>query len=223
MRKALLLLASVVIAAPAFAGDDSVRKPISASVPKGALQKVYIDITAGEIEIRNGDAKTIAIRGQLERECDTDKDCAKQKSILNDITPVITTSGDEAVVEAKFGPNAKSFGARAFRTEWKVVVEVPRGMDVEIGTRYGELTIDGEFGNLEADLRAGEIDVRTPRASMRELNASVRIGEVQADFGDERVSNEGILPGSTHFYNSAGTSRMKLHTTVGEVRIRLLR
>lgn len=223
MRKAVLLLASLLLAAPAFAGDDAVRKPIAASIPKGALQKVYVDITAGEIEIRNGDAKTIATRGQLERECDSDRDCAKQQAILDDITPVITISGDEAVVEAKFGPNARGFSARAFRTEWRVIVEVPRGFDVEIGTRYGELTIDGEFGNLEADLRAGEIDVRTPRASMRELTASVRVGEVQADFGDERINNEGILPGSTHFFNRDGKSRMKLHTTFGEVRIRLLR
>lgn len=222
MRTVFLSIA-LIGATTAFAGEEAVRKPISASIAKGKLQRVYVDVAAGQIEIRNGDAKAVALRGELERECDSQRDCAKQRAILDDITPTITVNGDEAIVEAKNGPNAKSWGARTFRTEWRLIVEVPKGMDLEIGTRYGELRIDGEFGNIEADLRAGEIEVRLPRASVRELNASVRVGEVHADLGDERINNEGILPGSTHFYNESGKSRVKLHTTVGEVRVRLLR
>jgi hypothetical protein len=223
MRKALLLLAVFAVAATPAIADDEVRKPFAASIQRGTLTRVLVDVAAGEIDIRNGDSKTIAIRGELRREYGSDRDRAKQAAILDAITPIITVNGDEAIIEGKFGPNAKNWSARTFRTEWRLTVEIPRGMDVEIATRYGELTIDGEFANLVADLRAGEIDFRTPRATGRELNASVRIGEVHADLGDERVSNEGILPGSTHFYNSGGKSRYKLHTTVGELRVRLTR
>lgn len=224
MRTATLLFASLfAVTAPVLA-DEEVRKPFTASIPRGTLERVFIDVAAGEIEVRNGDVKTITISGELKREYSgRDRDREKQQQVLSDITPMITVSGDTAIIEGKFGSSARTWSARSFRTQWRLLVQVPRGMDVEIGTRYGELTIEGEFGDLQADLRAGEIDIRVPRSTVRELNASVRIGEVHADFGDERVSNEGILPGNTHFYNANGKSRMKVHTTVGEVHIRLTR
>ncbi len=224
MRTPTLVLASLLVAAAPVLADGEVRKPFSASIPRGTLAKVFVDITAGEVEVRNGDAKTISISGELKREYSgAERNQDKQRQILNDIAPTITVSGDTAIVEGKFGSNARTWSAKSFRTEWRILVQVPKGMDVEIGTRYGEITIEGEFGDLEADLRAGEITLRTPRASVKELNASVRVGEVHADLGDERVSNEGILPGTTHFYNATGKSRIKVHTTFGEVKVRLTR
>ena len=91
----------------------------------------------------------------------------------------------------------------------------------DIETRYGELKLDGEFGNINVDLRAGEIHLRTPRAAVHELNASVRIGEVHTDFGEDREDHEGIFPNSTHFINVGGRSRINVHTTVGELHVTL--
>ena len=83
------------------------------------------------------------------------------------------------------------------------------------------MTLEGDFGNVNADLRAGEIHLRTPRASVHELNASVRVGEVHTDFGEDREDHEGILPGTTHFINANGRSRINVHTTFGELHVTL--
>ncbi|GAC1437201.1 MAG: hypothetical protein NVSMB68_09120 [Thermoanaerobaculia bacterium] len=38
-------------------------------------------------------------------------------------------------------------------TTYHVTVEVPRGMDVEVGTHYGDVSIEGSFGDIDVDLR----------------------------------------------------------------------
>jgi hypothetical protein len=134
----------------------------------------------------------------------------------------IAVSGDEALIGAKFGPNARSWSAR-HHTEFRVTIEVPVGLDVNVETRYGELQLDGSFGNIRVDMGAGEIRLRTPRANVRELNASVRIGEVHANLGDSSEVHEGIFPGSTHFINANGRSRINVHATVGELHVTLTR
>lgn len=134
----------------------------------------------------------------------------------------IDVNRDEAVIRPKFGPNAQSWSAR-HHTEFRATIDVPVGLDVDIETRYGELQLDGSFGDIDIDMGAGEIRLRTPRANVRELNASVRIGEVHANLGDYSEVHEGIFPGSTHFINAGGRSRINVHTTVGELHVTLTR
>ena len=222
MRNALLLT-TALLAASSVLADDEVTHPFSASVSRAGIRRVIVDIPAGEVAIRNGPAERVSISGEVQRQYDGYRQQSKQQQIANDINVEIVTDDGDALIRRKFGSSAHSWSARSWHTEYRIIVEVPRGMDVEIGTRYGELTLEGEFGNVDADLRAGEIQVRTPRASVRELNASVRIGEVHTDFGVDREDHEGIFPGSTHFINAGGRSRFNLHTTVGELHVTLTR
>jgi hypothetical protein len=221
MRNAIgLALAAGLLALPALA-DEEVRHPFSASVPRGAVRRVIIDIPAGEVDVRNGDGSKISISGEARLSFDSPRHYAERQAAIDDVTAVVRIAGDEAFIERQFGPSARGWSFRNFRTNYRIRVEVPRGMDVELGTRYGEVRIEGEFGDLDVDLRAGEIKVRTPRAAVRDLQASVRVGEVHADFGDQRVSNEGLFPGATSYHNSNGRSRIRVHTTAGEVHVRL--
>lgn len=223
MRNALIAAAAFSIFALSAHADDQARHAFSGSVRRGSIKRVLIDIPAGEIALRNGTRDGISISGEVRRNFERSGDNDKFQSIVDDMTAIITIDGDDAVVERKFGPNASGWSTKNFRTAWRVRVEVPPGMSVDIATKYGEVTVEGDFGDVDVDLRAGEINVRMPRASVKELNASVRVGEVHADFGDQRVSNEGLFPGSTHFYNENGKARVNLHTTAGEVHVRLMR
>src|SRR5947207_3151432 len=96
---------------------------------------------------------------------------------------------------------------------------VPPGVDVTLETHYGEVDLDGTFGNVECDLTAGEIHVRTPRANVRDLSASVRIGEVHANLGDQSIDKEGLFPGGMQWVNASGKSDLHVHTTFGEVHV----
>ncbi len=218
-----VLLAAVVLAATTAMADQEVTHSFASSVPRGGIRRVIIDIPAGEIGVRNGAPATITISGEVQREYDGYRNRDKHQRIVDDISAEIYVSGDEAVVRRKFGPNAQSWSARSWHSNYRITVEVPPGFDVELETRAGEVKIEGEFGNVDVDLRAGEINLRTPHASVHELNASVRIGEVHSDLGGEREEHEGIFPGRTHFVKAGGRSRINVHTTVGEVHVVLTR
>ena len=57
-----------------------------------------------------------------------------------------------------------------------------------------------------------------------DLEASVRVGEVHAHLGDSDVTNEGVFPGTVRWTNpSGGRGRIYLHTTAGEIHVRLTR
>ena len=217
-----ITLIAGLLALPAIA-DDEVTHPFSVSVPRNGVRRVVIDIPAGEVVLRNGDNATITASGEARRNFDGYRRRAKNQEMVDDITAVIRMDGDQAIVERQYGPNAGSWTARSFHTNFKVRVEVPRGVDVEFGTKYGEVDVNGEFGDLNIDLRAGEIHLRTPRASVRDLRASVRVGEVHADLGEYRVSNEGVFPHTADYYNGSGRTRINVHATAGEVHVTLTR
>jgi hypothetical protein len=198
-----------------------VMHPVSASVPRAKIQRVIVDIPSGEINVRNGASDRIRVSGEVRR--DTDEDRAQNQRIVNDIDVEIFVDSQDALIRRKFGPEAGGWRGHTLKTNYRLTVEVPRGVGVDLETKYGEITLEGEFGNIDADLRAGEIHLRTPRASVHELNASVRIGEVHTDFGEDREDHEGILPGTTHFINANGHSRINVHTTVGELHVTLTR
>jgi hypothetical protein len=219
MRKTLLT-AALLLTATTAAADIDIEKAVAASVPRGGVKRVIIDIPAGEIEVRNGAADRISLTGTIKRERGNDRDDEMSDAALKDINVEIYVRGNEAVVRRVFGKNADRWRMRTF-TGFDVKINVPAGMAVQFETKYGEVSLDGRFGDVDVDLRAGEIDLRTPRADVGELNASCRVGEVRTDLGDRWVKREGVFPGKTHFLNSGGKSIVNLHVTAGEVDVTL--
>jgi hypothetical protein len=221
MRTTLLFSALMLLATAALA-DREVTQHFDSSLPARSIRRVLIDVPAGEIKVRNGAGDSIAVTGFARREYDDSDEREEYQRIVDDIRAEIFVNNDEAVVRRRFGPNAQSWGAAKF-TSFDITVDVPKGVSIELATRVGEVKIDGTFGDIDVDLRAGEIEVRLPRASVRELSASCRIGEVHTDLGEQIVDREGVFPGRTHFFNAGGRSRVNVHTTVGEVRVVLTR
>ena len=223
MRIRLAVAAALALAAFSAAADEEVTHSFSSSVARGGIRRLVIAIPAGEVKVRNGAADSIAIRGEVRRSYDGRREREKEQRIADDVSAEIYVQGDEAIVRRRFGPHAKSWSARSFHSGMNVKIEVPAGVELTFETRYGEIDLDGTFGSVECDLTAGEIHVRTPRANIRDLNASVRIGEVHANLGDQSVEKEGLFPGSMTWVNAAGKTDMHVHTTFGEVHVTLTR
>lgn len=221
MRLDLACCAILLTATTAYAGRE-VEHRFESSVPSGAVRRLVVDIPFGEMKVRTGAPGIIRVSGVAKREYDNRRERDKYQEIVDDATAEIYVKGDEAVVRRSFGAKAKSWSTSKM-TEFDVQVEVPAGTSIEVLAKAGEIELEGAFGNVDVDLRAGEIHLRMPRRLVRELSASCRIGEVETDLGHEIVEREGILPGTTHFYNSDGQAKVKLHTTVGEVRVVLTR
>jgi len=194
--RTVIAFCAVSLAAASASAD------FQASVPRGNVQRVVIAVPAGEVKVHNGPADRISIDGYAER----------HDEIVEDTKLEIVVRGSEATIRRTPAPRF---------TSYTVTITVPPGTAIDIDTKYGEVRLDGTFGDVDADLNAGEIRLRTPRASVRELNASAMVGEVHTNLGDRTVSREGLFPGRTHWMNESGKSRINLHTTAGEVHVTL--
>ena len=220
MRVSLRFAALFLVSASAYADAVVQHRFEAATAPPATVRRVVVDIPSGDIVIRNSAANRIAVAGTVSREPDSDRNREKEQRIVNDTGVEIIVRRDEAVIRRRFGPNAQSWRAQSF-SDYDVVIELPKGLNVDVKTSTGDVLIDGSFGDIDVDLRAGEIDVRLPRADVRELRASCRIGEVRTNIGNEIVEREGLFPGQTRYLNPQGKSFVHVHTTVGEVRVEL--
>jgi len=219
MRSIRFAVFSFLITTVALA-SDVVRHPFQSSAARGSVQRIVIDIPAGEINVRNGASDTLTVSGHAHRDYQGAKERIWAQKIVDDTSVEIYVNGPEAIVRRRFGPNAGSFRAQKF-TNVTMTIDVPQGVDVYFETSFGEVDLEGVFGNVDVDLRAGEARFRTPRSTVRQLNASCRVGEVRANLGDQIVTREGLFPGRTHFFNAAGKSNVNLHVTAGEIDVTL--
>lgn len=213
--------ALLTLAASAAFADEQVTHVFRSSVPSAGVRRVVIDIPAGDVTVRNGAGPAVVVHGTVRRSYTGYRRRDRSQQIVDDSTVEISASSDQAVVRRRFGPGAQGWRAQNYHTQFNVTIEVPAGLDVDVLTNYGDVTFSGTFGNIQTDLRAGDIDLKTPRNDVRELHASVRVGDVWANLGDRSVHQEGIFPRTTHFYNATGRSTINLHATAGDVRVTL--
>ena len=221
MRNSIVLTLALMLAAGAALASDEVSHSFSTAAKSGHVRRVVIDIPAGEVRIRNGAGDRIAVSVTAERHFEGYRRRAKEQQIVDDVSAEVVVKGDEAIVRRRFGPNAQSWNARSFHSSVELTVELPPGVDVEVTTRYGAVHIDGAFGSIDTDLRAGEVHVRTPRANVRDLTASVSIGEVHMYATDSSIENEGLFPHVARYHNARGRSDVNVRSTFGEVHVTL--
>ena len=213
----LIAAITLLAAVPAFA-DREVSHRTHAVAPVAGVRLLTIDVPAGEVTIRNGASDRITIDGDVRLRHDTRR-TQEMQEIINDVDLAIGVEGDHATIYRTFGPNAGSWRARHM-TEFETIIEVPAGLEVDVETHFGELRIEGSFARLDVDLKAGEVTLRTPKAGVRSLDASVTVGEVHTNLGDRILSREGVFPGHTR-YQGSGRADVNVHVTAGEVRITL--
>jgi hypothetical protein len=220
MRNQLVFAVTLLAATSVFA-DPDVEHKFQSVVPRGQVQRVLIDIPHGSFTIRNGAPGHIGVSGVASRDYDGQHERIWAQKVVNDTSVEVYVNGGEAIVRRKFGPNADSWRSQKF-TGIDLRLDLPAGVDVEFNTTAGEVDVNGDFGDVSIDLRAGEIDVRVPRAKVREMNASCRLGEVRTNLGTEVITKEGLFPGRTHYFNPQGKSHVNVHVTAGEVDVTLV-
>jgi hypothetical protein len=218
MRNSLVLFACLLAASAAFAKDA--EHAFQSTVARGQVQRVLIDIPQGQFTIRNGASTHLSVSGIASRDFDGAREGAWAQQVVNDTSVEIYVNGAEAIVRRKFGTNAQTFRAQKF-TGLDLRLDLPAGVAVAFETTAGDIDLAGDFGDIDIDLRAGDVKVSVPRARVRELNASCRIGEVRTNLGREIVSREGLFPGKAHYVNAGGRTRINAHVTVGEVDVTL--
>ena len=213
-------LAASALATAALA-DEAVTHSFDVTTPLHGVRRIVVDIPAGEFRIVNGSGDVLALHGTVRRDYDGYRRREQNQRIVDDISPQVVMKGDEAVIRRRFGAHATGWSARN-RSTFDITIEVPANADLDIETRFGEVHLDGAFGNVDVDMSAGEIHMTTPRSSVRALAASCRVGEVHTNLGDRIEEREGLFPGTARFTNPhGGRGDVHLHVTAGEVHVKL--
>ena len=198
----LLSLAAMALAGSALASE----RTFESTVQRGSVNRVVIAIRAGDVKIRNGAADHIVLRGRVRRD-------NEDPTALDRLVPGITVNGTTAIVQ----PPAR----QGWKTGYDIYLEVPPGTSLQFETSAGDVDLDGSFGDVNVDLWAGDITMRSPRDAVKELSASVRVGEVHTNFPERRVDREGVFPGTTWYSNIAGRGTVYLHAAAGDVHVDL--
>lgn len=221
MRRSVFFAAvGLLLAIPSTAAERVVRHSFASTTPAPGVRTVLVEIPSGSIKVINGHANEIRIAGVARRDFDAWDKVESHQKIADAVDVEAYVNGRDAIVRRRFGPGARSWRSQKF-TQIELTLEVPAGVSISFTTSTGEIRMNGSFGNIDADLRAGELYIRTPRSDVRELNASCRVGEVYTNLGHEIVTREGVLPRRTHFENPAGRTRINAHVTAGEIHIDL--
>jgi hypothetical protein len=222
MRRTLFASVILLVSISAYA-DRVVTHHFESALRAPAVRRVIVEIPAGEVRIVNSTGNMVRVSGQSKRDYDRWDSRTDEQRIVNDVSAGVYVNGDEANIRRNFGPNARGWRIAKF-TSIEATVEVPRGVNVQLETKYGEVHFDGSFGDLDVDLHAGEIHANVPRVDVKDLDASVMVGEVHARLGDSSINNEGVFPGRVRWENpSGGRGRLYFHTTAGEIHVQLTR
>ena len=153
---------------------------------------VVLDLSAGEYEIVGTADNRIHVDW---RESDS-----------RDVNVDVDVKGREATIWID-GPLTQ--GAEA-------LVELPQRTNLVVTLSAGELRIRRLEGSKNVSARAGEIEIEVgARDQYRQVDASVRIGELRADAFD--VKKEGFFRSFT--WAGKGQYDLRAHLTVGELNL----
>ncbi len=181
----LAAVALVVVAAlPARAQSAPVERTFAAG------GTVKLDLSAGEYRIRG----TASDRIRITWEADDPDD---EVSVTAEVT------GTNAVVRAS-GP----------KDGFHVSIELPRRSHLVVNLSAGDLQVTGVDGNKDISAWAGDLNIEVgDQALYRRVNASVRIGELDA--AAFNVKKEGFL--RSFDWTGKGTFDLRATLTVGEI------
>ncbi|MGA7615012.1 MAG: hypothetical protein WBX15_07515 [Thermoanaerobaculia bacterium] len=213
-------VAALLLPVAGFA-DATVSHQFQTSSPAEGVLRISIEIPVAEIEIVNGDAATISVSGTASREVHDEGDRVRLQEIVDDTAVRINRRGSRMTIVPAHGPAASSRWARNNRTELTVRITIPRHVNLEVHQKVGDLSVSGEYANMDLNLRVGNVTVTAPRQQIREVNAGARVGKTITNIGDRIVTKEGLFAGRMQFFNEGGKATLRVTVEVGEIRLDL--
>lgn len=103
----------------------------------------------------------------------------------------------------------------------RVVLRVPRGTDVVVGTTSGRVDLRGDLGVVAVTTRSGRVEVESARrASLRTTSGRVEVGECHESARVATVSGRVEVRRTGEVKVATTTGRVVVHDARGEVGVR---
>jgi hypothetical protein len=155
---ALLALICLAMCPVRAVADEPSANPTAIAFPEGGTIRMSLNV--GAMEVVGVEEQRITVSWRSSRSKDE-----------RGVKVKLTRSGANAATLVVDGPGN--------RVRYRI--EVPRQSNVAIRMQAGELDIHGLLGDVDADLMAGELDLRVAEPSRyRTVRASVTFGEITA-------------------------------------------
>jgi len=158
-----------------------------ANFPAGG--ELHLDLRSGEILISGADDDKIRVHYDGRDAANTD-----------DVKITFKTLNNIGDLQLSGGP----------RNNFRIIIEVPKMLDLYVRVPFGETEIEGVTGNKDVEMHAGELRLGIGSASdYSRVEASVGTGELDADpFGVEKG-------GLFRSFKREGNGKYRLHAHVG--------
>lgn len=211
----------MLAAATAQAGRQ-VTHEFSITQPKDGILRVIVDVPVAELTVTNGASDSIELTAAAKRDYDDAGEVPQAQKIVDDASLVMRVSGSRAIITPKLGSVAGTWRNRR-DIAFNLNLRLPAGTHLEVQQRLGDVSVVGDYGDIDVRLRVGDVKVTTPKKNVKEVNATTKVGDVSTDVGDRLITREGVFPGRTQFYNDGGASALSVSVRVGDVDIKLTR
>jgi len=228
MRRLLPSLIAPLLAlslAPALLAQSAeVKHDFSSAVPANGIERVIVEMPSAGITVRTAAATSeIALSGHARRGFRNEKQRKDAQLMVDDSSVEIVVDGTTATVRRKYGPKAQSRTAKGSHTAFEFSLTLPESIGLRIRMKDGEIDAAGALGHVDIGLRAGDVKVVMPKASVKELIARARIGDLNLNLGDRIIEKEGVLAGKVNYLNEGGSHVLSVLVTSGDVTIELTR
>lgn len=223
----LIVTALSLLLVPAVASAASETVHETHSFDASAARRVLVDVSFHDVlvTVRPGDRVDVVVHFELEGSS------SRVKELAEDYRPEFLTEGDRLIVRSTRDDRGSWSWFGSLRTEGRVEVAMPPGLDLVCDTSSGSCRVTGDLGEADltcdtssggcelegaartvrADTSSGEVRLRLTR-EVKEVVADTSSGEVvvtgpvlafSADTSSGGVEAEGLL-GDAHFDTSSG-------------------
>jgi Putative adhesin len=178
---------------------------------------VHLKDTFGEISIEGWERDEVEI--QLTRGTQRDYELAaqtKERRRLEKIKIVATKDGAGGLlIETK---NLPFIMKNNLTLEYKI--KVPQIIFLKVKHSVGEVRIANIIGDIEATCRIGEIVVNLPEKERYDVDARVKIGEVESEFGGQYNRQKLLGAKLTDEAKQSEPHKLYLRVGIGEVNVK---
>jgi hypothetical protein len=220
IRLLTILLVSALItpvhsAAAAERGKDT-RKRVEVSstqriefIPRGVIR---IQKSFGEMFVDGWDKNEVEVTViKAIKASDTPEDQERARHKLETVNITASKQSADTILIASSLPFRKNLDL-VYR------IKVPRESDLFIKHDIGEVTVDGVLGDLEITSRIGEISVNLQDGREYNIDAKVKIGEVQSAFSGKSKRSY-LLSEKFSRDDRTESHRVYLRVGIGEIAI----
>lgn len=181
------LLVSLALAEKPVETRETGKPSFEAEFPSAG--ELGLNIRSGEVVIKGIDENKVRVHFE-----------GRKSDELSDVEVSLKASGSRGELHISGGP----------RNDFRMVVEVPKVVDLHLRMPFGEATVERLTGNKDIEIHAGDLTVAVGEAGeYAHVDASVMSGDLEAS--PFNISKGGLF----RSFQKDGGGKYRLHAHVG--------